>query len=383
MSIRTSLPILLIVLLFMACKPSNTIPEDLEGKKKYLKKLQSQAQKLKSDIKSLEKSIAALEPPKEKPTVPVSVISASSGMFLKKTELQGNVEAKESAFITSEMGGRIVRLNVEEGRYVRKGQLVGRVDGEMVDKSIDEVNTALALAKEAYDRQKRLWDQEIGSEMQFLQAKNNKERLEKSLATLETQKRKTAIYSPLSGYVEQKFQKVGELAGPGNPIAQVVNTSNLVVRVDVPENMISSVKKGHQVELYFPALDIKKNARITRVGKIISPANRTFNIEIKIANGNGDLKPNLLALVTVVEGKVENAIAIPAEVIQKDISGKNFVYIAKQTGSEKLVEKVYVEIGDSSEGNIVVTGGLTGGEQVIIDGARNVSIGDKLEIVSK
>jgi RND family efflux transporter MFP subunit len=284
--------------------------------------------------------------------------------------------------ISAEMGGRITSLKIEEGDYVKKGQIVGKVDVESIKKSIVEMETGLELATTVYERQKNLWDQEIGSEMQYLQAKNSKERIEKSLSTIRTQLSKEAIISPMSGYVDMKFLKSGELTSPGAPIASVINTSTVKAIVDVPENLIRSVRKGDRVVLEFPALEKTKLARINKVGRSINPANRTFKIEINLSNPKSLLKPNLMVLTKINDKTIKNALLLPVELVQQDVAGKSFVYTVAEGEDGPYVQKNIVSTGVSYLGKIVIESGLTSGDKIIDVGARSLVKNDLIEIVN-
>jgi len=196
------------------------------------------------------------------------------------------------------------------------------------------------------------------------------------METTKSQLSKENIISPMNGYVDMKFLKSGELAGPGSPIASVINTSSVKAVVDVPENLISSVKKGDRVTVSFPALGTEKNARINMVGRSINPANRTFKIEINLANGNGLLKPNLLSLTKINDNTIKDAVLIPTELVQQDVSGKSFVYVIGEGEEGPYAQKNFVSTGLNYEGKIVIESGITAGDQIISQGARGLAEND-------
>jgi membrane fusion protein, multidrug efflux system len=300
--------------------------------------------------------------------------------FAHYTRVQGSVQAGDAVYASSETGGRMIARYVDEGQQVRRGQLVAEVDLESLKKQIAEVQTSLDLAKDVYQRQKRLWDQKIGSEMQYLQAKNNKERLEKSLETLQVNLKKGRVYAPIAGIVNKTFLEPGEMAAPGAPVAEILATSRVKVVADVPENYLTKIKRGDPVQVSFPALSKKETARVTLIGASIDPSNRTFKLEIALDNPTGTLKPNLLADIEFVDYFVKNAIVIPIELVQQDVSGRSFILAVNNQGPIPVAKKLYVTAGKSYEGDIVVEEGLTEDVQVIIKGARSVSEGDYLEI---
>ncbi|MEL6986825.1 MAG: efflux RND transporter periplasmic adaptor subunit, partial [Bacteroidota bacterium] len=300
--------------------------------------------------------------------------------FNKYATIQGMISSDDVVMASSETGGRLTSMVVKEGQNVRRGQLIATVDMESVNKQIAEIEKSLELAKSVYERQDRLWKQNIGSEIQYLQAKNNKERLEKSLETVKFQLTKANVYAPISGVVDREFLMSGEMAGPGAPIVQILNTYNVKVVADVPENYLISTKRGQMVDVYFPALDEERRMRITLLGRSIDPSNRTFKIEMKASNKNGQLKPNLLAEVKINDLTEKDVIVVPLELVQQEVGGKNFIYTVGTSEDGQVANKVYVSMGESYDGNVIITEGLDETMEVIIDGARNLANGELLEI---
>ena len=376
-----------LLLLFLIGCGSETedlvIPADIEAKRELLKEKRTalnaekeKLAKLEGQIKELQAAIQEQDPAFVKTTL-VTAMQVKPTDFERFTQVQGTIQSDDNAAAVSEIGGRITRLTVEEGDMVRKGQLIATIDMEGIDKQRAELQTSLGLAKEVYERQKRLWDQNIGSEIQFLQAKNNKERLEKSLETLNFQQTKANVYAPISGSVEMLMTKQGEVAAPGVPIVQILNTKEVKVVAEVPETLLRSVKKGEKVRVEFPALGRTDTIKITQIGRTINPANRTFSVEADLKNPNGELKPNLLAVIHLNDFSAPNVITLPLNRIQQEVSGKSYVMTV---GSDNKAQKTYVETGESFGGNVIITKGITP-ETVLIDkGARTVKEGDVLEV---
>jgi len=267
-------------------------------------------------------------------------------------------------------------VNVSEGQYVKRGQLIATTDMVTLEKQISEIQTSLALAKTVYERQQRLWDQNIGSEMQYLEAKANKERLEKSLETLNSQVSKKYVYAPISGYVDKEFLKQGEMASPGMPIVQILNTSKIKVEAELQESLLGKIKSGEYVDVIFPALEDTVKSRVTMIGRTIDPANRTFKIEVGMDSRRGKLKPNLLAEIMINDYVQKDALTIPINCIQEEVSGKKYVYRAVDVDGKTLAEKTYVQMGESADSDIIITLGLNPGDRVITDGARSLSHND-------
>ena len=373
--------ILLLGFVLISCQaPVDVIPEDLDGLKQYVSEKKAKLSSLEKEIEDLEKLIAEQEPEKEKPRKSVTTFGLEPKEFKSFTELQGSIQSSDAVNISSETGGRIISFTINEGDYVTKGQVVGKIDMESLQKQIQEVEKSLELATTVYQRQEKLWDQNIGSEIQYLQAKNNKERLEKSLETISSNLSKANITSPMNGYVDRVYLKGGETTGPGTPIATVINTSTVKALIDVPENMISSVKKGQKVKVILPALGTERNERISMIGRSIDPANRTFKIEINMANRGGLLKPNLLTLVEMTDKTIKEALMVPTELIQQDVSGNTFIYTVAEGEEGPYAQKNIVETGESYDGEILITNGLSIGDKVINTGARGLAEEDLIQI---
>ena len=316
------------------------------------------------------------DPPKETPAVQVGSMLVQPNEFVRYAEVQAHIEADETVNVSSEIGGRLTQVLVSEGQYLQKGQLVASTDLSTVEKQLDEINTQLSLASTIYDRQKRLWDQNIGSELQYLEAKTNKERLEKSLATLNSQLVKRNIYAPISGYVDMEFLKSGETAQPGMPIIQMLNTRKVKVTADVQENFLTSIKKGDKVSVYFPALDLSLNEKITQIGRTIDLNNRTFEIEIATDSKNGQLKPNLLGVVKFVDYSDPEALSIPLELVQEEVSGRKFVYLIIHQDGKDIARKSYIEIGESNVDEVIILSGIKAGDRLITLGSKSISDGE-------
>ena len=368
------LPLLAFTLLFAACQaPVEEWPQDLAGKKELLKTKRTELKEVKKLVEQLETEIEALEPTQEKPRKLVTTAPVNRKDFERFVEIQGSVQSDDLVMATSETGGRLLSVSGKEGQRVAKGQLLATVDLETVNKQIAEVEKGLELAIEVYERQDRLWKQNIGSEMQLLQAKNNKERLEKSLETLRHQLTRGNVYAPIGGVIDQVFLKAGELAGPGTPIMQILNTSKVKVVANVPEIYLKSVRKGQMVNIKIPALEEDRKGRISLLGTSINPDNRTFNVEVEMPNRGGLLKPNLLANMYISDYKEKDVVLIPLETVQQEIGGKSYVFISSNGNAEGVAQKVYVETGESYDNEIIITTGLKGGETLILEGARGLT----------
>lgn len=367
-----------IIILFslVACQPTT---DDLATKKATLKEKIAELKSLQSEIDLLSEEVDELSPEKKIDSVMVELTAVGTSDFNRMVSLQGSVVSDEIVNASSEMGGRIISMTAREGQYISRGALVATIDMETVKNQINEIKTSLDLANTVYERQKRLWDQQIGSEMQYLQAKSNKESLEKNLVTVESQLSKSRVYAPASGIVNKEYLKAGEVAGPGTPIIEILDTRNLKVTADVPEQYLGSIKKGDKIKLFFPALNKELDAKISLIGATIDPANRTFEIETKLDNRKGIYKPNLLAEIQFEDFSESDVVTIPLELIQEEVSGRKYVFIVKTDKENRdVAAKAYITLGPSYEGDVVVTDGLTSEDRLVTVGGRSLVEGDYL-----
>lgn len=374
-----------ITLLVTACSaPTEEMPTDLAGKKAYLETKRAELNKLTLEVAQLEAEISSEDPSfGAKKARLVTVASVETTDFEHYVEIQGSIEADDMVDVTSETSGRIISLKVKEGDPVRKGQLVAELDLEVLKKQIAELETSLDLANTVYERQKRLWDQNIGSELQYLEAKNNKERLEKGLETLSFNLDKAKVYAPISGVVETEVLHAGEIASPGMAIVQILNTSRLKAMASVPENYLKTVSSGESVKVSVPALDWETEARITQIGRVIDPSNRTFEVEVALGDPSGKLKPNLLAYVHLKDYEEKGVITVPLDQIQEEVGGKKYLFVVDRSGADTVARKVYVKIGrTNNDGDVVVTDGLQGNEELIMEGARGLVDKELIDITN-
>ncbi len=357
-------------------------PQDLDGKKALLVAKKESLDVLESEIAQLTEEIAALDPSLKEKARLVSSLTLIPQSFERYIKIQGSVIADEVVNVVSEVPGRILDVTVQEGDAVEKGMLIATLDLESINRQITEVQTALTLANDVYERQSRLWSQNIGSEIQYLEAKNNKERLEKNLETLSFQLSKSKIYAPISGIVDREVTKAGELASPGAPIVQILNVYKVKVEADLPERYLKIVRTGQPVQLTFPSIDLEFPGRINLLGRTIDPANRTLKLEIGIQGRSRLLKPNLLTEIKLKELTIKDAIVVPVEFILQEVNGREFVYLVNDSGEETRAKKVYIESGEAYEGMIAINEGLTDGDRLVTKGSRNISDGELIQIVN-
>lgn len=375
------IPALLLFLFLGSCQQTDKKPETLEEFSAKLAELKQERSMLNKQIDQLTDKVAELDPSLQEKAKLVETNQVETSDFVRYIDIQGSVKADDPVNAVSDMGGRITDLKVKEGEYVKKGTIIAQIDVETIEKQISELETSLELAQDMYNRQERLWAQKIGSEVQYLQAKNNVERLEKSMETLKLQESKAFVYAPISGAVDLVMMKQGEVAAPGLPIVQILNTSKLKVTTDLPETYLKMVKQGMKVDLEFPSIEYITTGTISQLGRKIDPTNRTLELDITPRKSSSLLRPNLLAEIKIKEYQSKDVVTMPLEYILQEVDGTEFVYIAQQDTEGTLrAKKRYVTIGEAADGKVVITEGLTEGEVVIFKGSRNVSDGELLEI---
>src|SRR5690606_30144263 len=287
----------------------------------------------------------------------VTAMTVTDTIFNQYITAQGLLEADETISVNAETTGRLIKLNIDEGDYVEKGDLVAVLDLEQLNRQMAELETSYQLAEEVFQRQKRLWDQNIGSEIQYLQAKNEKERLEKSMATLEFQQSKGNVYATLSGVVDMVNILEGELVSAGVPIAVILDVRQFIATADLAENYLGKVRLGDVVTVRFPSLDTETKGKISYIGNTIDKANRTFRIEVKVRVAK-NLKPNMLVEVQVNINTIEDVVIVPINIIQQEINGKEYLMIVDRSEGKPVAKKTYITKGHTNDSSAVITSGL-------------------------
>ncbi len=349
---------------------------DLASKKEELTKLKTEQADLNTKIRTLEGEVAKLDPKKKEEArvkdVVVSPVTAST--FKRYVELQGTIDAKNNVQVTPKgTGGNVTAVYVVEGSSVRAGQVMARIDDQILRTSVEEIKTQLSLANTVFEKQSNLWKQQIGTEIQYLQAKNNKEALERRLATIYSQLSQSNVTAPISGVVDKVFAKVGSTAGPGVPMFQVVNLSQLKVKANVADTYAGSVRKGDEVIVRFPDVNRELRTRINFVSTTVDPLSRTFTIEAPLPSDNS-LKPNMLAQIKINDLSKSNALVINQNLIQNTEKGQ-LVYVAVNEGGKKVAKSRKVTTGSSYGGQIEITAGLKSGDQLVTQGYQELTDG--------
>lgn len=295
--------------------------------------------------------------------------------------ISGNVEAQQYAYISPQTNGQITHIYVHEGDFVQQGTLLIQLNDNIIKNTIAEVKNSLNLATITYNKQKDLWEQKIGSEIQFLQAQNQKEALEKKLKTLNSQLELSQIRAPFSGYVDNISLNEGELASPGMKLLELVNLNKMRIKADVSEKYLSKISLGDTVDItfpYFPNLKLKE--KVSRIGNIVNPNNRTFTIDVKFDNKKQIIKPNVIASLKLRDEHIKNALFVPSIIIKNDFE-KQFLFVAAKIDNKYIAKKIVVKTGITYKDQTVITDGLNPGDLIITEGFNLVSDGYNVQLV--
>jgi membrane fusion protein, multidrug efflux system len=382
--------LLLCILLFIQCGYSDKqttaeiiASKDLAAIQTKKAEVVKSMNTLKQELESLNEVIGQLD--NEQKILLVTSIETEVTPYDHFVSFQGTLETDKNVVMYPEIPGLLKSIDVTEGQRVKKGEVLAVIsDSGLVDQ-LQQLEIQLALAKTTYERQNRLWEQKIGSEMQFLQAKTQYLSLEKSIAQMKDQVAKTTITAPFDGIVDHLLADVGSSLAPGmTPVVRVINLDEMKVSAQVPEIHLNNIKKAAKVEVNIPVLNKTLPAEINAVGNFINPNNRSFRVEIGLENSTGDLKPNMTVLLNINDYKNEAAILVPSKNILDDQTGAKYVYtletVAGQEGMYKAI-KTFVKTGKSSDNKTEVLEGLSAGDQLVEDGIRLVKDQQLVKII--
>jgi membrane fusion protein (multidrug efflux system) len=344
--------------------------------KAALEKLRKQKSDVEAKIIALEETIkkAGGDTLKEK-TIEVMAVAITPQTFKTYIEVQGRIDADENVALSTQMPGTITQINVKVGDEVSKGQVLAETDARALQQGMSDMQTSLDLATQVFQKQKSLWDQKIGTEIQYLQSKTNKESLEKKLGSMQEQVRMSKIISPINGTVDAVNIKLGQLVAPGIPAINVVNFSNLKVKADIAESYASRVKKGNEVIVYFPDMNDSVVSKINYAARAINTLNRTFGVEI-LLDGGKEYHPNMVAKLKINDYlSATPSIIVPVKFIQRG-TAESYVYVVV---GNKTTKKV-IKTGREYNGMAEITEGLMAGDLLITAGYDAVNDGDAVTL---
>jgi RND family efflux transporter MFP subunit len=364
------------LLIFTSCENTplkEQLQTDLDRKKTELSAL-------KLEVKELQQKINALDSTNVQIGIAVNLEDLKFQKFEHFFSANGSFEPVDYAYISPQTSGQITQIAVKEGYEVKKGDLLVKLNTDVLENNIREVKTALNLATTIFKKQEELWNKNIGSELDYLRAKNDMERMQDQLKTLQSQLDLSIITSPINGIVDKIEVKEGELAMPGAPMMHIVNLDEFYLNVEVSESYIPFLKKGDPVQVNLMAYgDLTLDAPIFRIANIINPENRSFEVNIKMKNYQNKIKPNMLADAKFKDFESEKAIVVPSLLVKKDFNGE-YVFIAVKADDNIVAKKVYVETGKSIANTTMVVSGLTEGDRLIVKGYNQVVEGSLLSI---
>jgi RND family efflux transporter MFP subunit len=342
------------------------------------KELQARKALIQADLAKIEAALGTSNVRKEEALV--SVATLKDTVFNHYLDIQGSVNTKENILIQPEMPGTLVSLNVKAGQRVSKGQLLARVDDGGSSQQVASLETQYQLAKTTFERQKNLWSQKIGSEIQYLQAQTQMLSLQRSVAQAKAMLSKTEIRAPFSGTIDEVFVERGQVVSAGpQGLMRIVNLNNMYVSTTIPESYIGKLKVGTQVDVFLTSLNKNYKGKVRQIGNFINPSNRSFGIEVSIPNPENLLRPNQVAKLKVIDYTVKNAVVVPSNVIQEDAKGNQFVFLASNSnGKTATAKKVMVTTGKSSDNVTEILSGLSANDVIVIEGINTISEGMKL-----
>ncbi|MGY3791606.1 efflux RND transporter periplasmic adaptor subunit [uncultured Aquimarina sp.] len=343
----------------------------------------AEQQEIANKLKQLDEAIASLDSIKKLPLV--TTITAKDTLFNHYLELQGSVETKKNIVLYPEAAGTLVRVLVKEGQRVSKGQVLARIDDGGLSQQVAQMEVQAELAKTTYERQKKLWEQKIGSEIQYLQAKTNYESSKNGVDQMKRQLAKATVTAPFSGIVDDVITEQGSVVAPGqSQLIRIVNLDDMYIEVEVPESYISSIVKGKETKVHFPVLGKTIDTKIRQVGNYINPNNRSFTVEVAVPNKDGIIKPNLTAKVQINDYTSEKAILIPQSIISENAEGDQYAYVTSGKDAKNIAEakRTIVKTGKTQGDYIEILEGIANGDDIISEGARSVKDGQKVEIIN-
>lgn len=349
--------------------------QELRAKKQKLSEQQSE---IKRQISLLESKINTLDDTKH--AAIITTITLRDTIFKHFTEIQGDVETNQNIVIYPQFSGILTQVYVKEGQKVSKGQVLAKIDDGGLASQVAQVQAQTALAKTTFERQARLWEQKIGSEMQYLQAKTNYEASKNASDQLRSQLGKTTVRAPFSGIIDQVITDQGSIVNPGqNPLMRIVNLDDMYVKADVPETYLGKISEGSEVLIDFPSINKTYQGKIRQVSNFINPDNRSFSIQVALPNKDAVLKPNLIATVKLNDYTSENSILVPNNVIQKNGNNESLVFIYQpKSDASGIAKRITIKTGKEQNGMIEVLEGLKVNDIIINEGARTLRDGQEV-----
>ncbi len=355
-------------------------PESLEQRKKQLGEKQKQLTELKDEIKELKSEIASLDTITEEGEItPVVIKKLAPENFEYYAKHTGIVDSRENILLSAEALGKVKAIKIVEGQKVSKGAILIELDNDAVANQLEEAKAMFDLAQTTFERRKVLWEQKIGSEIEYLQAESSYKSAKTRLGQIRAQYENTITRSPINGTIDNIRVNVGEFVRVGTPIGRVVDLSKIEIKAELSEIYLPNVKEGNIAKVNIPVLGIKQEVPVSFVSQVINPDNRSFTIKVRLDNEDNLIKPNALAELVIKDYQNENALVVPSMIINKDLKG-DFVYITASEDNKKIAKKKYVKTGGSFKDMTEIKSGLNPGDEVIIIGYSEVHDGEEVAL---
>ena len=335
---------------------------------------------LKLELEKINSAIDALGSSEKRTLITAFITETQS--FEHQIEIQANIKTRQNVLIYPEFAGRLITLKVVEGQNVKKGNLLALIDDAGITDQLDQMILQLNLAKTTFERTQRLWDQKIGSEMMYLEAKTRYKAAQKQVSQIKQQLAKTKIYAPFNGVIDEIQARLGSNLIPGiTPVLRIVNLNTMFAESDVPENYLSNITKGSKAKVSIPALNQIQNTEIHQTGNFITPSNRTFRVEARLENPEGLIKPNLNARLSVMDYFNPEAIMIPLRVVREDAKNQSYVFVLSKPEKDNgfTTEQRMVTLGKTKEETVEIIDGLTTGELVVEEGVSLLVTNQKVK----
>jgi membrane fusion protein (multidrug efflux system) len=379
-TMRTLLLPFLIITVLAGCGGGADIDKQVLAKRAERDSLKTVREKINADIAALEAWLGRHDPEQLRSLPMVTTYALQPRAFAHWTEAHGSVRADQNALVYTATGGEIRRILVQQGQPVKKGQEIVALDTDALRQQVQQAESSVELARTVYERQAKLWEQKVGSEVQYLQAKTNKESGEAQLQALKDQLRSAQVIAPFDGVVDEIFPNLGDMANPMQPVARVVALGKASIEVDLAEDLLGKVKVGDPVEVLLPGPEGAIEARIDQIGQYINPNNRSFKVSLRMDNGTA-LRPNQLVNVRIRDLEVDDALVVPSRLVMENSAGESYVYVLDEQEGIARSRKVFVTVLSTQGGELLIERGdygLKGGELLIDQGSRLVV--DKQEV---
>ena len=366
------------LVLFACGKNENSTNIDDLIASKNVKELQAKKALIQGDLTKIDEALAILDVKTEEALVSVQTVKDT--VFSHYLEIQGSIDTKENILVQPEYQGTLVSLNAKAGQRVSKGQILGRIDDAGLSQQVASLENQYALAKTTFERQKNLWNQKIGSEIQYLQAQTQMISAQRGVAQIKAQLAKTIIRAPFTGTIDEVFVEKGQVVAPSaQGLMRIVNLSNMYVSTSVPETYIGKLKVGTEVDVVLSSLGKTYKGKVRQIGNFVNPNNRSFGIEVSVPNPENLLRPNQVANLKIIDYVSKGAVVVPTNVIQEDGQKNNYVFVVTNSnGKTGIAKKVIVKLGQSSGNVTEILSGLSSEVIIVTEGANAVSEGMKL-----